>query len=149
MRAVIQRVRSAAVAVAGEEVGRIDHGALVLLGVLRGDCDDDARRLAQRVATFRMFSDAAGRMNHSLDDVAGAVLVVSQFTLAADGRKGRRPSFDRAAEPAEAARLYELFVESLRTAELAVATGQFGAMMQVELTNDGPVTFVFDEPRAE
>ena len=151
MKAVLQRVRRAEVRVEGESVGAIERGALVLLGVLDGDLDRDADRLAAKIARFRYFEDEAGKMNRSaLDLVAGAepvaILVVSQFTLAADGRKGRRPSFDRAAPPEAAEPLYGRFCEALRGLGLDVATGRFGAMMDVELVNDGPVTFVLEEP---
>ena len=145
MRAVVQRVSSASVRVAGEVVGAIDHGALILLGVLEGDGEREALQLASKVASFRFFNDADGRMNRALEEVGGSLLVVSQFTLAADGRKGRRPSFDKAAAPVEAEALYERFVSALRGVGLLVETGRFGAMMEVELVNDGPVTFVLDE----
>ena len=145
MRAVVQRVSSASVRVSGEVVGEIERGALILLGVLEGDGEREAEQLASKVAQFRYFSDEEGRMNRSVGEVEGALLVVSQFTLAADGRKGRRPSFDKAAPPAEAEALYERFVSELRLAGLPVQTGRFGAMMEVELVNDGPVTFVLEE----
>lgn len=146
MRAVLQRVRSARVVVAGETVGEVGLGMLVLLGVMRGDGAREAERLAERIARLRFFEDADGRMNLAARDVGAAALVVSQFTLAADGRKGRRPSFDRAAPPEEAEPLYERFVAILRELGLVTATGRFGARMSVELVNDGPVTFVLDEP---
>jgi D-tyrosyl-tRNA(Tyr) deacylase len=145
VKAVVQRVSRAEVRVAGQTVGRCGRGMLVLLGVLRGDGTEQARRLAERIATFRFFEDEEGRMNASALDVGGAALVVSQFTLAADGRKGRRPSFDRAAPPEEAEPLYEAFVAALREHGLAVETGVFGAKMEVELVNAGPVTFSFEE----
>lgn len=152
MRAVVQRVRRAEVRVDGDVVGRIEEGMLVLLGVLEGDDSQRASRLAEKIAGFRFFADADGRMNRAAVDFdrqregARDVLVVSQFTLAADGRKGRRPSFDRAARPEIAEPLYGAFCDALRAAGLRVETGVFGAMMQVELVNDGPVTFVLDEP---
>lgn len=151
MKAVLQRVRRAEVRVDGEVVGAVGRGALVLLGVLDGDTEGDADRLAAKIARFRYFRDDAGRMNRSaLDLVADGddvgLLVVSQFTLAADGRKGRRPSFDRAAPPEIAEPLYGRFCDALRELGLDVATGRFGAMMDVELLNDGPVTFVLDQP---
>jgi len=146
MRAVVQRVSSASVRVDGEVVGAVERGALVLLGVLKDDGECEATQLAEKVAGFRYFSDDEGRMNLAAGDVGGALLVVSQFTLAADGRKGRRPSFDKAAEPLRAEELYELFVAHLRGLGLIVETGRFGAMMEVGLVNDGPVTFVLDEP---
>ena len=145
MRAVVQRVSSASVRVEGETVGSIEAGALILLGVLDGDSQREAEQLAEKVASFRYFRDDSGRMNRSALEVGGAMLVVSQFTLAADGKKGRRPSFDKAAAPGVAEELYEHFVAHLRTFGLMVETGCFGAMMEVELLNDGPVTFVLDE----
>ena len=145
MRAVVQRVNSASVRVDGDVVGSVQRGALVLLGVLEGDSEREATQLALKVAGFRYFSDEEGRMNLSIGEVGGSLLVVSQFTLAADGRKGRRPSFDKAAAPSEAQSLYEHFVSTLRSQGVAVETGSFGAMMEVELVNDGPVTFVLDE----
>lgn len=149
MRAVLQRVSRARVTVDEEVVGAIGPGVLVLLGVLQGDGEREARALAERIARFRMFRDDADRMNASVLDVGGEALVVSQFTLAFDGsrsgKRGRRPSFDAAA-PAEAARvLYESFVEALRACGVPVRTGRFQARMRVELENDGPVTFVLDE----
>ena len=141
MKAVVQRVRRASVRVDDEVVGEVGEGMLVLLGVMRGDDERCADRLAERIARFRFFADDEGRMNVSALDRGAAALVVSQFTLAADGRKGRRPSFDRAARPELAEPLCERFVERLRAMGLATATGRFGALMQVELVNDGPVTF--------
>ena len=138
MRAVIQRVRRAAVVVAGETVGAIDAGWLVLLGVAPTDTPAEAAWLADKVAHLRAFEDDAGKMNRSVLDAGGAVLVVSQFTLYGDTRKGRRPSFTGAAP------LYERFAAELRAVGLPVATGRFGADMRVELVNDGPVTFVLD-----
>lgn len=153
MKALLQRVSRAAVTVVEDDgsthvVGRIDAGVLVLLCVLRGDGPTQVEALAQRVAQFRFFADEEGKMNRSALDLGRAVLVVSQFTLAADGRKGRRPSFDRAAPPAEAEVLYEAFVAALRGLGLRVETGRFAASMQVELVNDGPVTFLLEEPAA-
>ncbi|MEM9382299.1 MAG: D-aminoacyl-tRNA deacylase [Planctomycetota bacterium] len=153
MKAVLQRVRRAQVRVDGEAVGTIGQGAVVLLGVLSGDVAEDARSLADRIARFRYHADDEGRMNRSALDLAEAgedvaLLVVSQFTLAADGRKGRRPSFDRAASPEVANELYEFFCSALREHGLRVETGRFRAMMEVELVNDGPVTFVLEEPHA-
>lgn len=145
MRAVLQRVQRAAVHVDGVEVARIGPGVLVLLGVLSGDGEAQADRLAAKVARFRFFEDGQGRMNLDLTEAGGEALVVSQFTLAADGRKGRRPSFDRAARPAEAEPLYERFARALAGHGVAVGTGRFGARMEVDLLNDGPVTFVLDE----
>lgn len=145
MKAVVQRVTHASVGVAGEEVGSIGEGMLILLGVMKGDGPEQGRKLAERIARFRFFRDEDGRMNLSALDTGRAALVVSQFTLAADGRKGRRPSFDRAAEPERAQELYLEFVRALEALGLPCATGRFGAMMSVELCNDGPVTFVLEE----
>jgi D-tyrosyl-tRNA(Tyr) deacylase len=144
MRAVLQRVRRASVSVAGEVVGQIERGLLILLGVHRNDTPDQARWLADKVAGLRIFEDAAGKMNVSVQDAGGSVLVVSQFTLYADCRKGRRPSFIEAAPPEIAVPLYEQFANELRALGIPVATGRFGADMQVELVNDGPVTVIVD-----
>jgi D-tyrosyl-tRNA(Tyr) deacylase len=144
VRTVIQRVTSAEVAVDGSVVGRIGPGLLVLLGVERGDGPTDLEYTVAKVRDLRCFSDAEGRMNQSVQEVGGGVLVVSQFTLCGDTRKGRRPSFDDAAPPGEARQLYEDAVQRLRAAGLTVATGQFQAMMAVSLVNDGPVTFIVD-----
>lgn len=141
MRALLQRVREARVEVEGAVTGSIGPGLLILVGVARDDSDAAAAHLAAKVANLRIFSDAAGKMNRSVLDVAGGALVVSQFTLYGDTRKGRRPSFDQAAPPAEAKRLYEDFVAELRRLGVArVETGVFQADMQVHLVNDGPVT---------
>jgi len=148
MRAVLQRVSRASVTVEAKIVGQIDRGWLVLLGVARGDSDEDAARLSEKVVNLRAFEDDQGKMNRSVGDVGGAVLVVSQFTLLADCRTGRRPSFTEAADPAEAERLYLRFVESIRAAGLVAETGTFRAMMDVELVNDGPVTFLLDSRKA-
>ena len=145
MKAVVQRVARAEVRVEGEVVARIERGLLVLLGVLRGDDEARAVRFAERIALWRCFPDEAGRMNRSLVDVGGAALVVSQVTLAADGKKGRRPSLDEAAEPAVARALYERFAAALAERGVPCRTGVFGALMEVELVNDGPVTFSLEE----
>ena len=143
MRALLQRVREARVEVAGAATGSIQRGLLILLGVARTDSEADAAFLAAKAANLRIFSDAAGKMNLSLLDTGGGALVVSQFTLYADTRKGRRPSFDQAAPPALASRLYETFVAELRRLGVPhVATGVFQADMQVHLVNDGPVTLL-------
>jgi D-tyrosyl-tRNA(Tyr) deacylase len=147
MRAVLQRVSRAAVDVNGTVVGRIGTGWLVLLGVARGDTDDDADRLAEKVVNLRAFADDQGKMNRSVAEAGGGVLVVSQFTLLGDCRAGRRPSFTEAAEPAEAERLYLRFADRVRQTGTVVATGTFRAMMNVELINDGPVTFLLDSRR--
>ena len=148
MKAVVQRVSRGEVRVDGEVVGRVGHGMVVLLGVLTGDGPEEARRLAAKLAGFRFFEDEGGRMNLAADQVGAGALVVSQFTLSADGRKGRRPSFDCAAAPEVAEPLYEAFCEHLRGAGLEVGTGRFGAAMEVELVGDGPVTFVLEEAPA-
>jgi D-tyrosyl-tRNA(Tyr) deacylase len=148
MRAVLQRVSRASVEVDGAVVGAIGVGWLVLLGVARGDGDEDADRLAEKVAALRAFEDEAGKMNRSVAEVGGGVLVVSQFTLLGDCRAGRRPSFTEAAEPAEAERLYRRFADRLAATGLPVATGVFRAMMRVSLINDGPVTLLLDSRKA-
>jgi len=144
VRAVVQRVSSAAVVVNGRQVSSIGRGLLVLLGVANRDTDQQAARLADRIAGLRIFEDDAGKMNLSVLETGGAVLVVSQFTLLADCRKGRRPSFTDAAPPQEADRLYQLFVLALRKAGIVVETGVFQAKMAVSLVNDGPVTVILD-----
>jgi D-tyrosyl-tRNA(Tyr) deacylase len=144
MRAVVQRVSSARVLVGVEVVGAIGRGLLVLLGVGRSDSPEQAAWLAEKIISLRIFQDANENMNLGLMDVGGAVLVVSQFTLYGDCRKGRRPSFVDAAPPELAVPLYEAFVNALRAHGIPTATGRFGAMMQVELVNDGPVTVIVD-----
>jgi len=144
MRAVIQRVGRAGVTVEGREVGRIDRGLLVLLGVAHGDTDDTAQAMAGKIARLRIFPDEAGKMNLSVRDIGGGVLVVSQFTLLADTRKGNRPSFIGAAPPEEANRLYEVFCDAVAAQGPPVERGIFGAMMDVGLVNEGPVTIVVD-----
>jgi D-tyrosyl-tRNA(Tyr) deacylase len=148
MRAVVQRVSSASVTVGERTVGRIGHGLLVLLGVHHGDGQADVEYIAGKISDLRIFEDAAHHMNRSIQDAGGAVLVVSQFTLAGDCRKGRRPSFDAAAPPEVAQPLYETVVEDLRGRGLRVETGEFKAMMQVSLVNDGPVTLLLDSRKA-
>jgi D-tyrosyl-tRNA(Tyr) deacylase len=146
MRAVIQRVRRAHVEVDGEVTGSIDAGLLVLLGISRDDSRADADYLVDKIAGLRIFQDENGKMNRSLRDTAGRLLVVSQFTLYGDCTKGRRPSFDRAA-PAERARgLYEYFVSAARSSGIPTETGKFQAMMAVHLINDGPVTLICESP---
>ncbi|WP_422930817.1 D-aminoacyl-tRNA deacylase [Singulisphaera sp. PoT] len=144
MRAVLQRVTRASVDVDGRRVGEIGKGWLVLLGVAKGDVEADAERLAEKVVNLRAFEDDQEKMNLSATDIGGGVLVVSQFTLLGDCRTGRRPSFIEAADPAEAERLYLYFADRVRALGLEVATGQFRAMMKVELVNDGPVTLLLD-----
>jgi D-tyrosyl-tRNA(Tyr) deacylase len=144
LRAVVQRVASASVDVDGRVVSRIGGGVVVLLGVSVDDSTADARRLAGKVAELRIFLDDDGKMNRSLIESGGAALVVSQFTLYGDARKGRRPSFVRAAQPEVAEPLYEEFVSELLSRGIACGTGEFGATMQVALVNDGPVTILLD-----
>ena len=144
MVAVLQRSREGKVTVEGRITGQIDKGLVILLGVMKGDTEADADFLADKAAGFRIFGDENGKMNLSLRDVGGATLVISQFTLCGDWRKGRRPGFDKAAPPEEGKRLYEYFCEQLRKLEVPVETGEFGAMMDVSLVNEGPVTFVMD-----
>lgn len=144
MRAVVQRVSRAKVTVNGEITGEIGLGLLVLLGVGRDDSEADADYLATKICGLRIFEDDAGKMNLGLADVGGSVLAVSQFTLYADVRRGKRPSFDEAAPPEKARQLYEFFVERIRATGLRCETGRFQAMMQVELVNEGPVTILLD-----
>jgi D-tyrosyl-tRNA(Tyr) deacylase len=144
MRAVLQRVTSAHVSVEGRTISRIGPGLLVFLGVERGDEQADVEYLAGKIREIRIFPDEQGKMNRSAAEAGAAILVVSQFTLSADCRRGRRPSFDAAAPPPVARPLYEAFVTVLRSMDLPVQTGEFQAMMQVELTNDGPVTILLD-----
>jgi D-tyrosyl-tRNA(Tyr) deacylase len=144
MRAVLQRVSEAHVRVEGETLGAIGLGLLVLLGVSRADTERDAERLAAKIVNLRVFEDAAGALNRSLLDVRGALLVVSQFTLLGDCRKGRRPSFVEAAGPEEASRLYEYFVAEAKRLGVRVETGRFRAKMAVSLVNDGPVTLILE-----
>jgi D-aminoacyl-tRNA deacylase len=144
MRAVVQRVTRARVIIDGKTVGEVGRGLLVLLGVTHDDTVETASWLADKVVGLRIFNDADGKMNLAAGDVGGGVLVVSQFTLYGDCRKGRRPSFIDAARPELAVPLYEAFVNAVKALGLPVATGRFGAMMQVELVNDGPVTLIID-----
>ncbi|HSC34152.1 MAG TPA: D-aminoacyl-tRNA deacylase [Thermodesulfobacteriota bacterium] len=147
MRAIIQRVKEARVEVGGEVVGRIGEGVLVLLGAGKDDTEVDAEYLAEKITGLRIFEDAEGKMNLSVTDTGGEVLVVSQFTLYGDCRKGRRPSFDKAAPPELAEELYELFVREIRERGVNVETGRFRAMMDVHLVNWGPVTLMLDSKR--
>lgn len=144
MRALVQRVSRASVTIGGEIAGRIGPGFVVLLGVAQGDTPQDAQSLSHKVAHLRVFPDEEGRFQFSLLDRGGEVLVVSQFTLLADTRKGRRPSFTEAAPPQQAQPLYEAFVAALRGLGIGVVTGRFQEHMQVELVNDGPVTILLD-----
>jgi len=147
MRAVVQRVTSSKVVVDQQTVGEIGAGLLVLLGVAREDEQTDADYLAHKIVNLRVFRDDAGKMNGSLADTGGAMLVVSQFTLYGDARKGRRPSYTDAAEPEKANALYEYFVSRVRAQAIKVETGIFQAMMQVHLVNDGPVTILLDSQK--
>ena len=147
MRAVVQRVRRAQVVVAGEVTGQIDRGLLVLVGVSGEDTQADADYLADKIAGLRVFEDESGKMNLDVSAVRGAVLVVSQFTLYGDIRRGKRPSFDAAAPPDEARLLYEYVVERIRALGLVCQTGRFQQIMQVELVNDGPVTILLDSTK--
>jgi D-aminoacyl-tRNA deacylase len=149
MKAVIQRVNRASVSIDGNELSCIDAGLLVLLGVEKGDGEKDADFLLDKIIHLRIFEDDEGKMNHSLLDITGELLVVSQFTLLADCRKGRRPSFTDAAEPEPATRLYEYMLSKSREKVAKVCQGRFQAMMKVELVNDGPVTIVLDSRRQE
>ena len=148
MRAVVQRVSRAKVTVNGEITGEIGPGLLVLLGVGTGDTKADADYLADKTIGLRIFEDSGGKMNLSVVDVKGSVLAVSQFTLYGDVRRGKRPSFDAAAQPQQARELYEYFVEKIRVAGLRCETGRFQEMMQVELVNEGPVTILLDSSKA-
>ena len=149
MIGLLQRVREASVTVEADVVGRIGTGLLVLVGVRRGDTEADVERLLERLLTYRVFEDDAGRMNRALRDTEGGLLLVPQFTLPADTRKGTRASFTPAAAPAEAERLFELLVTRARTAWPHTAAGRFGADMQVALVNDGPVTFWLESRQPE
>ncbi|MDP8214716.1 MAG: D-aminoacyl-tRNA deacylase [Candidatus Euphemobacter frigidus] len=149
MRAVIQRVRKASVEVGGEMVSRIGPGFLVLLGVTHGDTENEAALLAEKIGNLRVFEDEKGKMNRSLRDIQGEVLVVSQFTLYADCRKGRRPSFTDAAPPEQGERLYEYFCLCLEEMGLSPRKGIFGAKMLIRLENDGPVTIILEKRRQQ
>jgi D-tyrosyl-tRNA(Tyr) deacylase len=145
MKAVIQRVRKASVSIGGRESSRIGPGFLVLLGVSEGDTREEVERLARKVARLRVLADGDGKMNLSLQDVKGQVLVVSQFTLCADTSRGHRPSFVRAAAPEKAEPLYQEFVGKLKALGVSVETGKFGEYMEIGLVNDGPVTIILEE----
>ena len=147
MRAVVQRVSRAKVTVDNKVTGEIGRGLLVLLGVAKDDNESDAHYLAEKISGLRIFEDENGKMNLAVGEIGGAVLVVSQFTLYGDVRRGKRPSFDAAALSDDARRLYEYFVGQVRAASLRCETGQFQAMMQVELVNDGPVTIMLDSKK--
>ncbi len=144
MRAVIQRANHASVTVSNEVIGKVDEGLVILLGVTHDDSMQDVKYLVQKIANLRIFEDEEGKMNLSIKDINGSVLSISQFTLYADTRKGRRPSFVKAAKPDYANELYEKFNQLLKDEGLHVETGQFGAMMDVRFTNVGPVTIIID-----
>jgi D-aminoacyl-tRNA deacylase len=148
MRAVVQRVSSADVRVGDRLTGAIEQGVMVLVGITHDDSDTEARWLADKVANLRIFNDEQGKMNRSLLDVSGEALVVSQFTLYGDARKGRRPSFVRAAQGPQAEKLYEDIVAAVRALGIKCSTGEFGAMMDVSLVNDGPVTILLDSDKS-
>jgi len=146
MKIVLQRVKEASVTVEGKIEGKISRGLCILVGVEKGDSKEDAHYLARKIVGLRIFPDEEGKMNLSLSDIQGEVLAVSQFTLAGSVRKGRRPSFDKAEHPEKAERMFDYFVEMVRKGGIKVATGVFGARMDVNLTNDGPVTFIMSNP---
>ena len=148
MRVVLQRAKNASVTVDGHIVGKINQGVVLLVGITHDDREEDVAYLANKIAHLRIFEDETGKLNHSLLETSREVLSVSQFTLYGDSRKGRRPSFTEAASPDTAKPLYERFNELLREAGLTVETGEFGAMMDVTLTNDGPVTLILESPRS-
>lgn len=144
MKVLLQRVKRAQVTVSSEVIGSINHGLVLLVGISHDDTEDDLVYMVNKVINLRIFEDDAGKMNLSLKDINGSILSVSQFTLYGDTRKGRRPSFVKAAKPKQAKELYESFNDMLRDEGIHVETGKFGAMMQVELINDGPVTLMID-----
>lgn len=144
MKGLIQRVKQASVTIDGKLYSQINAGILVLLGVEKGDSEEIADKLAEKLVKLRIFEDENGKMNKSIKDITGEILVVSQFTLAGDCKKGTRPSFDKAELPQRANQLYEYFVSKLKGLEIETQTGSFGAMMDVELINDGPVTFMLE-----
>lgn len=147
MRAVIQRVQHASVAVEGNVCGKISQGLMILLGISKDDKESDMKYIADKSLALRIFEDESGKMNKSVCDIGGELLIISQFTLYGDCRKGRRPSFDAAMNPKEAEKMYEKFVEYMRKSGLKTETGIFGADMKVELLNDGPVTLILDSTK--
>ncbi len=148
MRAVLQRVKKASVDVNNKIIGSIGPGLLIFLGVHKDDDQKDAKWLADKISTLRIFDDKDGRMNHSLFDIKGEMLIVSQFTLYGDCKKGRRPGWSSSASPDLAKQLYELFISNIQNKNITVSTGEFQAMMDVSLINDGPVTLILDSPKA-
>ncbi len=144
MKAIIQRVSSSSVSIDNEVVGQIGAGLNILLGIEKGDGEKEVDKLVNKIINLRIFADGAGKMNRSLLDSGGEALIISQFTLAASVKKGRRPGFDKSATPQEAKKLYETFVHGVKEAGVGVQTGEFGAMMEVSIQNDGPVTFIID-----
>lgn len=144
MKLLVQRAAKASVHIANQLVGEIGQGQMVLVGIEKGDTEEDIKRLADKLLNYRMFSDSEGKMNLNVQQIAGGVLLVSQFTLAAETKKGLRPGFSTAAEPVKAKELFDLFVELVKSRHQPVATGEFGADMQVSLVNDGPVTFLLE-----
>jgi D-tyrosyl-tRNA(Tyr) deacylase len=149
MKIVLQRIKQAAVEVQGKITGEIERGICLLVGIEKGDSEDDAQYLAKKVAELRIFPDKEGKMNLSLAETRGAVLAVSQFTLAGSTKKGRRPSFDRAELPERAEKLFRYFVDLIRKRGIKVETGVFGALMDVHLVNDGPVTFILEKKKSD
>lgn len=149
MKVVLQRVKEASVKVQDELTGKINRGVCLLVGIEKGDSEKDAQYLAQKIVDLRIFSDREGKMNLGLSEIKGEILAVSQFTLAGSVRKGRRPSFDKAEEPKRAEDLFNLFVDLIREMGIKVETGIFGAMMEVRLINDGPVTFILEAKKAQ
>lgn len=149
MKIVLQRVKEASVKVQGEVRGKIKHGVCLLVGIEKGDSEKDARYLAQKIVELRIFPDKERKMNLALGEIKGEVLAVSQFTLVGSLRRGRRPSFDKAENPERAERLFDNFVELIRQRGINVETGTFGAMMEVSLINDGPVTFILEARKAQ
>lgn len=147
MRVVIQRVTKAQVSVEGNVIGKIKEGLLILLGITHGDNQKDAKWLVNKISGLRIFSDENGKMNRSIEDIEGEILLISQFTLYGDARKGRRPSFIEAAKPDIAVPLYNKFIDLVREKNIKISTGEFGADMKVELLNDGPVTMIIDSPQ--
>ncbi len=147
MRGVVQRVRHASVSVDNKIIGRINHGIMLLLGVEDTDDEKDLEYMCEKVPNLRIFEDENGKMNKNLTDVKGSILVISQFTLLGDARKGRRPSFIAAAAPDKAIPMYESFIENMKKREIITESGEFGADMQVELVNDGPVTILLDSKK--